>query len=132
MLLGSDYKALQGQLFRTDADSQQYFPWMILAHVLLSGAFVWIYAKGVESRDWFPQGLRYGVAIALLTIVPTYIIYFVVTFFLSRRATWSLPFTLLVLVAGLIPLLIFWVEHRVMQKLTAENPELVGVAHSQA
>jgi len=78
MLLGSDYKALQGQLFRTDADSQQYFPWMILAHVLLSGAFVWIYAKGVESRDWFPQGLRYGVAIALLTIVPTYIIYFVV------------------------------------------------------
>jgi integral membrane protein len=61
-----------------------------------------------------------------------YIIYFVVTFFLSRRATWSLPFTLLVLVAGLIPLLIFWVEHRVMQKLTAENPELVGVAHSQA
>ena len=54
------------------------------------------------------------------------------TFFLSRRARWSLPFTLLVLVAGLIPLLIFWVEHRVMQKLTAENPELVGVAHSQA
>ena len=78
MLLGSDYKALQGQLFRTDADSQQYFPWMILAHVLLSGAFVWIYAKGVESRDWFPQGLRYGVEIALLTIVPTYIIYFAV------------------------------------------------------
>jgi multisubunit Na+/H+ antiporter MnhC subunit len=78
MLLGGDYKALQGQLFRTEADSQQYFPWMILAHVLMSGAFVWIYAKGVESRDWFPQGLRYGVAIALLGIVPTYLIYFAV------------------------------------------------------
>lgn len=78
LLLGGDYMALQGKLFRTEADSQQYFPWMIVAHVLLSGAFVWIYAKGVESRDWFPQGLRYGVAIALLTVVPTYLIYFVV------------------------------------------------------
>ena len=78
MLLGDDYKALQGTLFRTEADSQKYFPWMILAHVLMSGAFVWIYAKGVESRDWFPQGLRYGVAIALLGIVPTYLIYFAV------------------------------------------------------
>jgi hypothetical protein len=51
---------------------------MILAHVMLSGAFVWIYAKGVEARDWFPQGIRYGIAVALLTVVPTYLIYFVV------------------------------------------------------
>lgn len=78
MLIGGDYKALQGTLFRTEADSQQYFPWMILAHVLLSGAFAWIYAKGVESRDWFAQGVRYGIAIALLTIVPTYLIYYAV------------------------------------------------------
>ena len=78
LLLGGDYKALQGTLFRTEADSHQYFPWMILAHVMLSGAFVWIYAKGVEARDWFPQGIRYGIAVALLTVVPTYLIYFVV------------------------------------------------------
>ena len=78
LLLGGDYKALQGTLFRTEADSQGYFPWMILAHVMLSGAFVWIYAKGVEARDWFPQGIRYGIAVALLTVVPTYLIYFVV------------------------------------------------------
>ena len=32
--------------------------------------------------------------------------------------------------AGLIPLLIFWVEHRVVQKLRAENPDLAPVAHS--
>ena len=78
LLLGGDYKALQGTLFRTEADSQGHFPLMILAHVLLSGAFVWIYAKGVEARDWLPQGIRYGIAVALLTVVPTYIIYFVV------------------------------------------------------
>ena len=33
-------------------------------------------------------------------------------------------FTLLVLAAGLIPLLIFWVEHRVAQRMRAEHPEL--------
>jgi len=77
VLLHDDYSKL-GNLFRTEADSQQYFPLMILAHVLLSGAFAWIYARGVEAKPWFAQGLRFGVAVALLTIIPTYIIYYVV------------------------------------------------------
>jgi hypothetical protein len=46
--------------------------------VILSGAFVWIYARGVEARPWLAQGVRYGVAVALLTIVPTYLIYYAV------------------------------------------------------
>ena len=37
-------------------------------------------------------------------------------------------FTVLMLVAGLIPLLIFWVERKVTQKVRAENPELVGTS----
>ena len=56
----------------------------------------------------------------------------VVAFFLSRKAGWSVGFTLVALAAGLIPLLIFWVEHRVMQKLKEENPDLAGVADSRA
>jgi len=76
-LLHDDYAKLSG-LFRSEADSQAYFPLMILAHVLLAGAFVWIYSRGVEAKPWLPQGIRFGVAIALLTIVPTYIIYYVV------------------------------------------------------
>lgn len=55
-----------------------------------------------------------------------FMIYVVVSFLLARRAGWSLPFTVLVLAAGLVPLLIFWVEHKVTQKLTAEHPELVS------
>ncbi len=77
LLLGDDYARLPN-LFRTPADSQKYFPLMILAHVILAGAFVWIYARGVEPKPWLPQGVRFGVAIALLTIVPTYLIYYVV------------------------------------------------------
>ncbi len=77
MLLHDDYGRLPN-LFRTEADSQPYFPLMILAHVVMAGAFVWIYARGIEPKPWLAQGIRYGVAIALLTVVPTYTIYFVV------------------------------------------------------
>jgi integral membrane protein len=52
--------------------------------------------------------------------------YVVVSFLLARRAGWTPQFTLLVLVAGLVPLLIFWVEHRVTAKLRREQPELVA------
>jgi hypothetical protein len=77
VLLRSDYMQLTN-LFRTEGDEQKYFPLMILAHLILSGAFVWIYARGVEPKPWLAQGVRFGVAVALLTTVPTYMIYFVV------------------------------------------------------
>ncbi len=76
-LLYADYAKLPN-LFRPEADAQQYFPLMLLAHVILAGAFVWIYARGAEAKPWLAQGLRYGLAIALLTAVPTYTIYYAV------------------------------------------------------
>ena len=75
--LHDDYGKLTN-LFRTEAEAQSFFPLMVLAHVILAGALVWIYSRGVEAGPWLPQGLRFGVAVALLTIVPTYIIYYVV------------------------------------------------------
>src|SRR3984957_9220739 len=77
MLLHSDYAQLTN-LFRPENAQQGFFPLMILAHVILAGAFVWIYARGVEAKPWLAQGVRFGVAVALLTVVPTYLIYFVV------------------------------------------------------
>ncbi|TMH05606.1 MAG: hypothetical protein E6H67_08565 [Betaproteobacteria bacterium] len=77
VLLHDEYARLTN-LFRPEADAQKYFPLLILAHVILAGALVWIYSRGVEATPWLPQGLRFGLAIALLTIVPTYIIYYVV------------------------------------------------------
>ncbi len=76
-LLHDDYTSLPN-LFRPEADAHPHFPLMILAHVILSGAFVWIYSRGVEAAPWLPQGIRFGLAVALLTIVPTYTIYYVV------------------------------------------------------
>jgi len=76
-LLHDDYAGLSN-FMRPEADAQQYFPLMILAHVFLAAAFVWIYSRGVEAGPWLPQGLRYGLAVAFLGVVPTYIIYYVV------------------------------------------------------
>jgi hypothetical protein len=77
VLLHADYAQLSN-LFRNEAEAQNFFPLMILAHIIMSGAFVWIYARGVEARPWLGQGIRYGVAIVLLTTVPLYLIYYVV------------------------------------------------------
>jgi hypothetical protein len=77
VLLHDDYAKLSG-LFRSEAEAQQYFPLMVLAHIILAGAFTWIYSRGAEAAPRLPQGIRFGLAIALLTIVPTYLIYYVV------------------------------------------------------
>jgi hypothetical protein len=76
-LLHDDYTKLSG-LFRSEAEGRPYFPLMVLAHIILAGAFVWIYSRGVEAAPWLPQGIRFGVAVALLTVMPTYMIYYVV------------------------------------------------------
>ncbi|MDO9458231.1 DUF3817 domain-containing protein [Nocardioides sp.] len=55
-----------------------------------------------------------------------FIVYVVVAFLLSRRASWTLQFTILALVAGLVPLLIFYVERVVAARVRDENPELAG------
>ncbi len=77
VLLGAGYAELPN-LFRSDADSQQYFHLMLLAHIIMAGAFVWIYQRGQENKPWLQQGVRFGIAVALLGPIPMYIIYYVV------------------------------------------------------
>lgn len=77
VLLHDDYAQLPN-LFRPEAEVQQYLPLMILAHVIMAGAFVWIYSRGVEAKPWLSQGIRFGIAVAMLAVVPIYMIYYVV------------------------------------------------------
>lgn len=77
ILLHDDYARLSN-LFRPESEAQAFFPLMLLAHVIMSAAFVWIYSRGVEAAPWPGQGVRFGIAVALLAIVPTYLIYYVV------------------------------------------------------
>ena len=82
-----------------------------LAHFALEGSNLQVFGEKA-SILWALHGWAF-------------MIYVVASFMLARRAGWSPQFTVLVLAAGLIPLLIFWVEHKVTQKLRAEQPQLV-------
>ena len=59
-----------------------------------------------------------------------YIAYVAVSLVIVRRSRWPLGFSLLTLLAGLVPILIFWVERQVVRRLRAQHPELsaAGVA----
>jgi len=102
VLLHDDYSRLNN-LFRSESESQAFFPLMILAHVMLSGAFVWIYSRGVEPKPWPAQGIRFAIAVALLTIVPTYLIYYVVQPMPGATVAKQIVFDgILMLILGLI------------------------------
>ena len=76
-LLHDDYAALPN-LYRSDEQMMPNFHLMVIAHVLMAGAFTWVYARGVENKPWLGQGLRFGFAVSLLCVAPIYMIYYVV------------------------------------------------------
>ena len=75
--LSSEYMKL-GNLFRSPEGQQRVFPFLVIAHVFSAAAFVWIYRQGVAAKPFVGQGLRYGIAVAFLTAVPTYLTYYAV------------------------------------------------------
>jgi hypothetical protein len=101
-LLEPEYSQL-AHLFRPEADAERLFPLMLLAHVMLAGAFVWIYSRGIESGPWLPQGLRFGLAAAFLAVIPMYVIYYVVQPLPSAMVVKQIVFdTILILILGVI------------------------------
>jgi len=77
MILAPEYAALVN-LFRPHDQQEAMMPFLLLAHVFLAGGFVWIYLRGKEDKPWLGQGLRYGLAVAVLAAWPIYLIYFCV------------------------------------------------------
>jgi hypothetical protein len=77
LLLGGDYAATPGM--RPPAEAQKIIGWLILAQAFFGVAFAWVYVQGKEDKPWLVQGIRFGIAVAFLTVIPTYLIYHVVT-----------------------------------------------------
>jgi len=78
VLLKNDYAA-QPALMRTEAGQQRHFPAMLLAHALIAAGVTAIYRRGREAgKDWFGQGLRFGVWFAVAACVPGFLIYYAV------------------------------------------------------
>lgn len=74
---------------------------------------------GTSAKDtgrWISQNV--GVAHGWL-----YMVYLVTTFILSRKAKWDLPFTIVTLICGTIPIASFWAEFRAIHRVEADSPE---------
>lgn len=79
LLLGGDYTPLAGNVYRTPEDAHGYLPYMVLAHTLFGFAFTWIYRQGkTAGASTLGQGVRFGLAVAVLMTIPTYLIYYAV------------------------------------------------------
>lgn len=77
-LLADQYGQLPN-LYRTMEDSQNYFGFMIAAHVLIAIGLTWIYRMGHEAgKPWLAQGIKFGIAVAVLSTIPMYLIYYAV------------------------------------------------------
>lgn len=55
--LTSTYETLSNMM-RPLEEQESLFHFMLIAHVLMAGAFVWIYQRGNEDKPWLQQGRR--------------------------------------------------------------------------
>jgi hypothetical protein len=75
--LTSTYETLTNMM-RPVEEQESLFHFMLIAHVLMAGAFVWIYQRGNEDKPWVQQGLRFGIAVAILAPIPTFMMFYAV------------------------------------------------------
>ena len=77
-LLADQYAALT-DLYRQGADAESQFMYMLAAHVLIAIGLTWIYRMGQQpDKPWLAQGVRFGIAIAVVSTIPMYMIYYAV------------------------------------------------------
>ena len=98
-LLHPDYNALSS-VFRSDEEGMNFFHWMILAHVMIGFSLTWIYRQGVQAGvSTIAQGVRFGIAIACLMTIPTYLIYLAVlkipAELAHKQMVYDVPFVIL-------------------------------------
>jgi len=78
LLLGQ-YYATMPNIMRTQEETQDLFHIMVLANLLIAIGLTWVYRMGREKdKPWVGQGARFGIAVAVMAIIPTYLIYYVV------------------------------------------------------
>ena len=78
LALQNDYARLP-QLYRPESQQQGQFGYMLLAHLLIGIGLTWVYRRGHEAgKGVLVQGVRFGAAIAVLSTIPHFLIYFAV------------------------------------------------------
>jgi hypothetical protein len=101
-ILGKEYAQLTG-IMRSEEAAMKLFGLMILAHIIYAIGFTWIYMRGREARPWLGQGARFGLAVALIAVIPLYMINYVVMQFPSDVVAQQIVFdTIATVILGIV------------------------------
>jgi hypothetical protein len=78
ILLQADYAQLPN-LMRPEDEAMGLMHFQLLAHLLIAIGLTWIYRMGHDpAKGWAGQGARFGIAVALVSSIPFFLIYYVV------------------------------------------------------
>lgn len=101
-ILHDEYAKLPN-LMRPEAEAQKMMGLMMLAQFCIALGFTWLYTKGREAKPWLGQGVRFGIATAVLMTIPMYLIYYVVMPFPSDLVAQQIVFdTIGMVVMGIV------------------------------
>jgi hypothetical protein len=75
--LMQDYQQ-HSDLWRAQNAMLHRLPHIYIANLIFSIAAVLIYGRGVEVKPWVGQGIRFGILLALVTVIPNSLVQYVV------------------------------------------------------
>ena len=78
VLLAGDYNLLLN-VYRGPELRPGLFALLLMAQVVMAAAMVAIYRRGLEAKPFLGQGVRFGLLAAALSVIPAYLIGYVVT-----------------------------------------------------
>lgn len=86
---------------------------LLVVLILVGVPLKYLAGEGTDPQqvgEWITANL--GVAHGWL-----YMVFLVTAFLLARREAWEVPFTVVTLVCGTVPILSFWAEHRATKRV---------------
>jgi hypothetical protein len=93
LLLGRDYAAIE-PMMRNKADMMAHMPFAFINALCFSTAFVWLYSQGRSARPWMGQGVRFGLVIWAVAMVPLYLTNYTIQpwpgIFVAKILAWEL------------------------------------------
>lgn len=96
--LAADYAAIPAS-HRSPEAIQHRFWAMAIGQFFFAAMFAYIYTRGHESKPWLVQGIRYGIIMTFMTVVP---------YSLTEYVVYIVPYQLAIkwMIAGAIQLII--------------------------
>ena len=99
--LMQDYRS-HSELWRSQDAMLHRLLHIYIANLIFSIGAVLIYARGVEAKPWVGQGIRFGILLALVTVIPNSLVqYFVYPLPYQLVLKWMIGGSFLTLVVAL-------------------------------